>query len=107
MTDVVAGGRREWMSRGYGAFETVVGGAQFAVCLDLALSVRPSSGVRELFSYGALFGAILTTHGLVTLLAPRSHTEPPPPPATVTIAPLALTDVARAAVPGMAALGRF
>jgi hypothetical protein len=33
--------------------------------------------------------------------------ETPPPPAPVTIAPLALSDVARAAVPGMAVLGRF
>ena len=107
VTDLVAGARREWMPRGYGAFETVVGGTQFAICLDLALSAKPSSGARELWSYGALLGAILTTHGLVTLLAPRSHTEPPPPPAPVTIAPLALSDVARAAVPGMAVLGRF
>jgi hypothetical protein len=107
MTDLVAGARREWLPRGYGAFETAVGGAQFAICLELASSTRASNAGRELWTYGAVFGAILTTHGLVTLLFPRSHTEAPPPQAPITIAPLALSDVARAAVPGMAVLGRF
>jgi hypothetical protein len=107
MTDLVAGARREWMPRGYGAFEAVAGGAQFAVCLDLALTTQPSNVGHGLWAYGAAFGAILTTHGLVTLLTPRSHTETPPPPAPITISPLALSDVARASVPGMAVLGRF
>jgi hypothetical protein len=107
MTDLVAWTRGEWMSRGYGAFEAVVGGAQFGICLDATLSTQPSNAGHGLWEYGAVFGAILTTHGLVTLLAPRSHTEAPAPPAPVTIAPLALRDVARASVPGVAVLGRF
>ena len=107
MTDLVAGARREWLPRGYGVAETAVGGAQFAICLELASSTRPSNVGHGLWAYGAVFGAILTTHGLVTLLAPRSHTEAPAPTAPVVIAPLALSDVARAAVPGMAVLGRF
>jgi hypothetical protein len=107
MTDLVAAARQEWLPRGYGAVETAVGGAQFAICLELASTTRPSNVGHGLWAYGAVFGAILTTHGLVTLLAPRSHTETPAPSAPVVIAPLALSDVARAAVPGMAVLGRF
>lgn len=107
MTDLVAATRREWLPRGYGVVETALGGAQFAICLELATSTQPNNVGHGLWAYGAVFGAILTTHGLVTLLAPRSHTEAPPPSAPITIAPLALSDVARAAVPGMAVLGRF
>lgn len=104
--DSSAGAQREWRSRGYGGLETVVGGVQFAICLDQALSTGSYSSPRG-WQIGAGFGAILMAHGLVTLLAPRTHTEAPPPPDTVTVAPLALSDVGGASVPGLAVLGRF
>lgn len=107
MTDLVAATRREWLPRGYGAVETVVGGAQLAICLDLASTTQPNNVGHGLWAYGAVFGAILTAHGLVTLLAPRSPTEAPARPAPIMIAPLALSVVTRAAVPGMTVLSRF
>ena len=103
--DLTAGAHREWHSRGYGGFEAIVGGAQFAICLDQALSTKYGSpGGWEI---GAGFGAILMAHGLMTLLAPRSHTEAPAPPGPVLIAPLALSDVARNSVPGLTLVGLF
>jgi len=105
--DLIRGAQREWLPRGYGAVETVLGGAQFAICLDLALSALPGNPDSGVWKYGAAFGAILMTHGLVTLLAPRSHTEATAPPAPFVVAPVALSDVARTAVPGMGVLGRF
>jgi hypothetical protein len=104
--DLTAGAQREWRSRGYGGFEAVAGGAQFAICLNQVLAAGPydSPGAWEI---GAGFGAILMVHGLVTLVAPRSHTEAPARPDTFTVAPLALSDVGRASVPGLAVLGRF
>jgi hypothetical protein len=105
--DLISGAQREWLPRGYGVFETVAGGAQFAICLDLALTALPGNTDSGVWKYGAAFGAILMTHGLVTLLGPRSHTEAPTPPAPFVVAPVALSDVARDAVPGLAVLGRF
>lgn len=105
--DLVHGAQQEWLPRGYGAFEAVVGGAQFAICLDLALTVLPGNPDSGLWKYGAAFGAILMGHGLVTLLVPRSHNEALAPPGPVVVAPLALSDVAHASVPGVAVLGRF
>jgi hypothetical protein len=106
VADLAAGAQGEWRSRVYGGFEATVGGAQFAICLNQVLSAGPnrSTGTWEI---GAGLGAILMTHGLVTLLAPRPHTESPTPPAPVTITPLALSDVARGSVPGVAVLGLF
>jgi hypothetical protein len=104
-SDLAAGAQEKWRSRGYGGLETVAAGAQVAICLDKALSagLRPTGE----WQIGAGFGAILLAHGLVTLLAPRSHTEGPPPPGSFTVAPLALGDVARSPLPGLALLGRF
>lgn len=105
--DLTAGARGEWRSRGYGGFEAAVGGVQLAICLDEVLSTRPNSGAPGAWEVGAGFGAILMAHGLLTLLAPRSSAEAPVPSGPVTIAPLALSDVARASVPGLAVLGLF
>ncbi len=105
--DFAAGARAEWRSRGYGGFEATVGSAQFAICLDQLLSTAPYSGSSGAWEVGAGLGAILMAHGFVTLLAPRSHAEAPAPPGPVTIAPLALSDVARASVPGLAVLRLF
>jgi hypothetical protein len=105
--DLAAGARGEWRSRAYGGVEAAVGGAQLAICLDQTLSTQRSGGTPGAWEVGAGFGAILMAHGLATLLAPRSHTEAPSPPGPVMIAPLALGDVARATVPGLAVLGLF
>jgi hypothetical protein len=106
VADLAAGARAEWPSRVYGGFEATVAGAQFAICLDRVLSTREPNS-PGLWEIEAGFGAILMTHGLVTLLAPQSHTEAPAPPGPAMIAPLALSDVARASAPGLAVLGRF
>ena len=106
--DLTAGARGEWRSPGYGGLEAAVSGAQFAICLDKVLSPGPNSGTSGVWEIGAGLGAILMTHGLVTLLAPRSQAEAPSPPGPViTIAPLALSDVERVSVPGLAVLGLF
>jgi hypothetical protein len=73
--DFSAGGR--WRSRGYGGVEFAAGGAQFAICLHNALSSGPN-GVPGPWEIGAGFGAIFMAHGLVTLLAPRSHARARP-----------------------------
>jgi len=104
VADLAVGAQGKWHSRGYGAFEAIAGGTQFAICLDKALTTHGSAG---LWQVGAGFGAILMAHGLVTLLAPRSQTEAPAPPGAVTVAPLALSDIARSSLPGVAVLGRF
>jgi hypothetical protein len=104
--DLAAAGQGRWRSRGYGGVEFAAGGAQFAICLNNALSSGPN-GVPGPWVIGAGFGAIFMAHGLVTLLAPRSRAEAPPSPGPVMIAPLALSDVARASVPGLAVLGLF
>ncbi len=105
ITDVVSSEQRRQLPRGYGGVETVAAGAQFAVCLDNALSTH--SGAAAASWMGAGIGALFVVHGIVTLVGPRSHTEAPPPPPPVAIAPLALSDVARGSVPGLAVLGRF
>ena len=105
VADLAAGAQGKWRSRGYGAFEAVAGGTQFAICLDKALSTR--SGSAGGWEIGAGFGAIFMVHGLVTLLAPRSDTEAPTPPAPFAVAPVAISDVARSSLPGVAVLGRF
>jgi hypothetical protein len=105
--DLSAGAQEKWRSRGYGGFETAVGGTQLAICLNQVLATPQNGGSPGAWEIGAGLGAILVVHGLVTLLAPRSHTEAPAPSGGFTVAPLALSDVARAPVPGMALLGRF
>ena len=106
VSDLAAGAQSKWRSRGYGGFEAIAAGTQFAFCLDQALSAGPyrSTGGWQI---GAGLGAILMAHGLVTLLAPRSHTEAPPPSGPLIVAPLALSDVTRSSLPGVAVLGRF
>jgi len=104
--DLVIGAQGERPSRGYGGFEAAVGGAQFAICLDKALANGSASNPGG-WALGTIFGGILLAHGLVTLLAPHAHIEAPPAPGPVTVAPLALSDVARTSVPGLAVLGRF
>jgi hypothetical protein len=106
VSDLVAGAQGKWRSRAYGGFEAVAAGTQFAICLDQALTAGPGRSTGG-WVIGAGFGAIFMTHGLVTLLAPRSHIEAPLRPDPVTVAPLALSDVARSSVPGVAVLGRF
>ena len=104
VSDLAAGVQGKWRSRGYGGFEAVAGGTQFAICLDQILSARPneSTGMWEV---GAGFGAIFMVHGLVTLLAPRSHTEAPAPPAPVTVAPLWTSTVSVLNAPALKPFG--
>jgi hypothetical protein len=97
----------KWAPRPYGGVETLVGGLQFVVCLDNALSPRPGGLKPAPWELGAAFGALFLAHGIVTLAKPWSSGEAPPPPAPVTVAPLALSDVARGSVPGLAVVGRF
>ncbi len=69
---------------------------------------RPGqSVVADVWDVGAAFGAIFLAHGIVTLVGPRAHLEISTPTGPVTLAPVAFSDVARASVPGLAALGRF
>ncbi|HEY6475393.1 MAG TPA: hypothetical protein VI456_02365 [Polyangia bacterium] len=110
-TDLAFGAQGKWPPRAYSAFEVAAAGAQIAICLDKALSPQqpgaPSNPSGGAWGVGAAFGAIFVAHGIVTLVAPRSHLEIPTPTGPVTVAPLALSDVARTAVPGMGVLGRF
>jgi hypothetical protein len=95
-------------SRGVGAFEATVGAGQIAFCVGEAYSVsRYGAPVPIALRIGAGLGVLLMAHGLVTLVAPGSHTEAPAQPPAVTVAPLALSDGARAPVPGLGVLGRF
>jgi hypothetical protein len=115
-TDLVAGARGTWAPRGYAAAEVAAAGAQIAICIDKALSPPPGlittggvgpSGSVVGWELGAAVGAVFVAHGIATLVAPRSHTETTTPSGAVTITPLTLSDVSRAAVPGMAVLGHF
>ncbi len=103
--DVASSEHGKQLPRFYGGVETLAAGAQFAVCLDNALSTY--SGGAAGWWMGAGIGALFVVHGIVTLVGPLSHAEAPPPPPPVVVAPLALSDVTRAAVPGLAVLGRF
>ena len=115
-TDLVFGAQGKWPPRVYSAFEAAAAGAQIAICIDQALAPRkglattgglppPPSGIG--WWVGAGFGSIFLAHGIVTLVAPRAHLEVTTPAGPVTFAPLALSDVGRSSVPGLAALGRF
>ena len=115
-TDLVFGAYGKWPPRIYAGFETAAAAAQIAICIDQALAPRqglatpgglgpPPSAAG--WDVGAAFGAIFLAHGIVTLVAPRAHLEIPTPTGPVALAPVALSDVARASVPGLAALGRF
>ena len=115
-TDLVFGAYGKWPPRVYAGFETAAAAAQIAICIDQALAPRqglaspgglapPPSGAG--WDVGAAFGAIFLAHGIVTLVAPRAHLEISTPTGPVTLAPVAFSDVARASVPGLAALGRF
>lgn len=115
-TDLVFGAYGKWPPRVYAGFETGAAALQIAICVDQALASRqglatpgglgpPPSGAG--WDVGAAFGAIFLAHGIVTLVAPRAHLEIPTPTGPVTLAPVAFSDVARASVPGLAALGRF
>jgi len=115
-TDLVFGAKGKWPPRIYAGFETGAAALQIAICIDQALSPRqglattgglgpPPSGAG--WDAGAAIGAIFLAHGIVTLVAPRAHLEIPTPTGPVTLAPVAFSDVSRASVPGLAALGRF
>jgi len=115
-TDLAFGAMRKWPPRVYSGFETGAAALQIAICIDQALSPRqglattgglapPPSGAG--WDAGAAIGAIFLAHGIVTLVAPRAHLEISAPTGPVTLAPVAFSDVARASVPGLAALGRF
>jgi hypothetical protein len=116
-TDLVFGAQGKWPPRVYAALETVAAGLQVAICIDRALAPPPPGlatpgglgppGSNAGWEIGAAFGAILLAHGIVTLVAPHSHVEMVAPSGPVTLAPVALSDVAHAAVPGLVALGRF
>jgi hypothetical protein len=105
--DVTAAVQQAWRSRGYGGFEATVGAAQVALCLDQALAGPPGTRTAPAWVIGAGLGTILFTHGVVTLVVDRNRTEAPPATGPVTVAPLALSDVGHASVPGLAVLGRF
>jgi hypothetical protein len=90
----------------YGILEFMAGTAQFGFCLDSALSTPPGADPKPA-AFGAVLGAAFMAHAIVTIVRPRAHAEVPLPPPPVTVAPLALSDVARASVPGLAVLGRF
>jgi hypothetical protein len=115
-TDLVFGAYGKWPPRVYSGFETAAAAAQIAICIDQALAPRqglaspgglapPPSGVG--WDVGAAFGAIFLAHGIITLVAPRAHLEVSTPAGPVALAPVAFSDVARASVPGLMALGRF
>jgi len=115
-TDLVFGAMGKWPPRVYSGFETGAAALQIAICIDQALAPRqglatpggqapPPSGAG--WVAGAAVGAIFLAHGIVTLVAPRAHLEISAPTGPVTLAPVAFSDVARASVPGLAALGRF
>jgi len=115
-TDLVFGAYGKWPPRLYAGFEAAAAAAQIAICIDQALAPRqglatpgglspPPSGAG--WDVGAAFGAIFLAHGIVTLVAPRAHLEVSTPAGPVALAPVAFSDVARASVPGLMALGRF
>jgi hypothetical protein len=115
-TDLVFGSKGKWPPRVYSGFETGAAALQIAICVDQALSSRrglattggigpPPSGAG--WEVGAAIGTIFLAHGIVTLVAPRARLEIPTPTGPVTLAPVAFSDVTRASVPGLAALGRF
>jgi hypothetical protein len=104
--DVSFWAQHRWAPVPYGILEFMAGTAQFGGCLDSALSTRPGADPTPA-AFGAALGAVFMAHGLMAIVRPGSHTEAPPPPAPVTVAPLALSDVARMSVPGLAVLGRF
>jgi hypothetical protein len=115
-TDLVFGAQGKWPPRVYSALEAAAAGAQVAICLDKALAPQPGlatpgglgpPGSNVGWELGAAFGAIFLAHGIVTLVAPRAHLEVSTPSGPVTVAPVALSDVGHASVPGLAALGRF
>jgi hypothetical protein len=105
IVDLATSMQRTRLPRAYGGFETLAGGVQFGICLDNALSSRSSAPV--VWGMGAGIGALLVVHGIVTLARRRSDAEAPPPAPAVAVAPLALSDIARTSVPGLAVLGRF
>jgi hypothetical protein len=112
ITDLAAAVNRKWLSRVYGGFETVVAGTQTALCLDALLKSQGNNGNgasngNGWFEIGAGLGAVLLAHGIVTLVGPGSSPEAPASPGPVMVAPVALSDVARNTVGGVAVLGRF
>lgn len=107
LTDLAAVANQARLPRVYGGFETVFAGTEVAYCLDTLLWNHPNGGFGTMLEIGTGIGAILMAHGIVTLVAPRSHAESPGAPSSVTVAPLALSDVTRVSRPGLAVLGRF
>jgi len=98
----------ERYSRGFGIFETTVGAGQIGFCFGEAYKMsRYGAPVPIAWEIGAGLGALLMAHGVVTLVAPGAHPAAPAAAPAVTVAPLALNDVARTAVPGLGVLGRF
>jgi hypothetical protein len=98
---------KPWRSRGYGVFEALAGGAELALCLDGWTSSTASNVGHDVWKYGAALGAVFMAHGVWMVFSPRTPTEAPAPPGAVTVAPIALSDVARTAVPGLGVLARF
>jgi hypothetical protein len=107
LTDLGALANHAWLPRVYGGFEAAAAGTQVALLLDGAVSNQPNGGFGTGMVLATGLGAILMAHGIVTLVGPRSHAESPGSPGLVTVAPVALSDVTRVSVPGLAVLGRF
>jgi hypothetical protein len=106
LTDLGAVANQAQLPRGFGGFEIVAGGAQVGYCVDTLWS-HPDGSFGTLLEIAMVPGAILMLHGIVTLVGPQPHAESPGAPRSVTVAPVALSDVTRVSVPGLAVLGRF